>query len=468
MVKKDKNNQKMKLKLNNNGFIYVTKYSEKFRKLIIGIAEKSALTSLGKKSLSNIGIFLFGSPSRQEMIDESDADIMIIRKNDNEEYLKFREEFIKNLEKEKFPKIDVPMWGNLTECKNYLECSIIEGNQVIEAKFIYGDETIVYELSQMRKKFCTKDKFERIILFQKLYFDQYYKQRTIKGIKNVKYGHGGTRDFMFLTWFCNLIDISEGKRINFEDKIPYVYKSLGDIYSRKIIKFEEYKKFLKSIETVLILRNKILIQNRGTKNEGLTYLDEGTMKKLFTKKLFNESNIKSHNDLKIVLENDLENVKQLKLYLWNLFIEYLKKEKGLIWQRNFKKILMGEFDKHLISNIAQNDILSRTAVIWNFDKLKDVKLFNNVFVEFSKCNQWEVLASICCHAKCPSKVLDDITKRIGKKRGYEYILKIIARNKNTNRESLKRIINNPNLEERFRIVAEIAYNKGVKKANELR
>jgi len=70
MVKKDKNNQKMKLKLNNNGFIYVTKYSEKFRKLIIGIAEKSALTSLGKKSLSNIGIFLFGSPSRQEMIDE--------------------------------------------------------------------------------------------------------------------------------------------------------------------------------------------------------------------------------------------------------------------------------------------------------------------------------------------------------------------------------------------------------------
>ena len=115
----------MKLTLDNNGFIYVAEYSEKFRKLIIKIAEKSALNSLGNKSLSKIGIFLFGSPSRQEMIDESDADIMIIRKNDNEEYLKFREEFIKNLEKEKFPKIDVPMWGNLTECKNMLKDMIL-------------------------------------------------------------------------------------------------------------------------------------------------------------------------------------------------------------------------------------------------------------------------------------------------------------------------------------------------------
>jgi len=57
---------------------------------------------------------------------------------------------MKNLEKEKFPKIDVPIWGNLIECKNYLEHSITEGNQVIEAKFIYGDETIDYKLSQMR------------------------------------------------------------------------------------------------------------------------------------------------------------------------------------------------------------------------------------------------------------------------------------------------------------------------------
>jgi len=169
-----------------------------------------------------------------------------------------------------------------------------------------------------------------------------------------------------------------------------------------------------------------------------------------------------------MLKNYLENIKQLKLYLWNLFIEYLKKEKGVIWQRNFKKILMGEFDKHLILDIAYDDILSRTAIVWNLDKLKDVKLFNNVFTEFSKCNQWEVLASICCHAICPSKVLDKITTSIGKKKGYEYILKIIARNKNTSKESLKKIMNNYNLEERFRIVAEIAYNKGVEKANELR
>lgn len=458
----------METMLKNNGFIYITRYSEEFRKLIIKIAKKSELNAFGQKHLNKIGIFLFGSPSRQEMINESDADIMIIREKDSEEYFKFRKEFMKNLEKERFPKIDVPIWGNLRDCENYIKYSITEGNQVIEAKFIYGDETIDSQISQMKQKFCTKDKFERIMLFQKLYFDQYYEQRTIKGVKNVKYGHGGTRDFMFLTWFCNLLDVSEGKRINFDDNFPYVYKSLGDIYSRKIIKPEEYKKFLKSIEIVLILRNEILIQNRGTKNDGLTYLDEETIKKLFVKKIFNGDNIKSFNDLKIVLNNDLENVKELKLHLWNLFIEYLKKEKGEMWQKNFKKILLGKFDEYLILNIAKNDILSRIAIIWNLNKLKNVSLFNKIFTEFSKCNQWEVLASICCHADCLTNILDDIATGIGKKKGYEYILKIIARNKNTNRKSLKKIMDDYNLEERFRMVAEIAYNKGVKKANELR
>ncbi len=70
----------------NEGFVYVTNYSPRFRKLIQDIAEK-AEQSIPCKKLNGIAIFLFGSPSRQEMVDESDADIMIIREADNEDYL---------------------------------------------------------------------------------------------------------------------------------------------------------------------------------------------------------------------------------------------------------------------------------------------------------------------------------------------------------------------------------------------
>src|SRR3989344_5021187 len=212
-----------------NGFIYVVGYSNKFRKLIEEISRRSAEISKNI-NLNDIGIFLFGSPSRQEMIEESDADILIIRKENNQEYYNFREVFMRELEKENFPKIDVPDWGTLKECETYIEKSITEGNQVIEASFVYGDELVLEEVLKLKEKYCTIDKFERVICFQKLYFDQYYKQRTINGIKNVKYGHGGTRDFMFVTWLSNLFDIAEGKMINFDYNFPYIYKSLNQMY----------------------------------------------------------------------------------------------------------------------------------------------------------------------------------------------------------------------------------------------
>src|SRR3989338_262677 len=94
----------------NGGFVYVTNYSYKFRKLIQNIAER-AEQAIPSKKLNGVGVFLFGSPSRQEMVDESDADIMIIREKDSEDYLFFKKEFIRLIEKENFEKIDIPDWG---------------------------------------------------------------------------------------------------------------------------------------------------------------------------------------------------------------------------------------------------------------------------------------------------------------------------------------------------------------------
>jgi len=450
----------------NGGFVYVTNYSYKFRELIQCIAEKAEQVIPCKK-LNGIAIFLFGSPSRQEMVDESDADIMIIREVDNDDYLIFRNEFIKLLEKENFEKIDVPDWGNYEDCEAYIKDSITEGNQVVESKFIYGDYEVNNHIESLKTKYCTKERFEMVLCFQKLYFDQYYTQRTKPGVKNVKYGHGGTRDFMFLTWFINLIDSSEGRKINTEDNFPLAYKSLSSLYERRLINLEDYTKYSESVNVVLILRNEILIQNKWTPEAGLTYLDEKTFSLLFKRKFFKEDSIIDEISLKNYLEGHIKNVAELKQKIWGLFISYLNSSRGYDWADKFRKFLEGNLIKSEINLIENSDVLLQMAVVWNLSLAKDHSMFEEIFNTYSKSDKWVILASLCCHNECPDKILNKIVDK-GCKKGYEYLLRIISRNKNVSKETLKKIIDNPHLEYRYKIVAKTAYEKGVEKANELR
>jgi len=450
----------------NGGFVYVTNYSYKFRELIQNIAERAEQVIPSKK-LNGIGIFLFGSPSRQEMVDESDADIMIIRERDSEDYLLFRKEFIRLIEKENFEKIDIPDWGNYKDCEHYIADSITEGNQVIESKFIYGDYSVNSYIETLKSKYCTKEKFEKVLCFQKLYFDQYYAQRTKPGIKNIKYGHGGTRDFMFLTWFVNLLDSSEGRKINIEDNFPLAYKSLSSLYERRLISLEDYREYSESVNVVLILRNEILIQNKWTSEAGLTYLDEKTISLLFKRKSFKDDSLIDEPSLRSYLEKHIKNVAELKQRIWDLFISYLDSSRGSIWADKFKNFLIGKITLQDIDQIDNSDVLLQMAVIWNLRLEKDLLIFNEVFNRYSKSDKWVVLASICCHNDCPDKILNTLVDK-GCNKGYEYLLRIISRNKNVSKETLKKIIDNPNLEYRYKIVAKTAYERGIEKANELR
>ncbi len=449
----------------NGGFIHVANYSHSFRQLIQSLAETAEKMIPGKK-LEKIGIFLFGSPSRQEMIEESDADIMIIREKDTTDYALFRSEFITLLEKLKFAKIDIPDWGNYEDCEKYIKHSITEGNQVVEAKFIYGDLNVNKFIEQLRDQYCTVERAEKVFAFQKFYFDQYYKQRTKANLKNVKYGHGGTRDFMFVTWLVNVLDLIENRKINVEDNFPIIYKSLSSLYERRIIEIEDYLKYLESVNVVLILRNEILLQNKWTSEEGLTYLDEKTISTLFKREIFKEDSIKNTEELKNYLESHISTIKELKDKMWDLFISYLKKSRSEEWSELFKNFINKEFKEDNLQKAKNADDLIKMAVIWNINK--DNSDFEKVFEEFSNASSWAVLASLCCHFQCPDKILRKIVDGYGSKKGYEYILRIISRNKNVSKETLNAIITNPGLESRYKIVAETAYEKGVEKANELR
>ena len=451
----------------NEGFIYVTNFSLKFRTFIQSTAEK-AESMLPSRKLDGIGVFFFGSSSRQEMIDESDVDIMIIREKNSSDYILFRSEFIKLLEKENFAKIDVPEWGTFRDCQAYIIHSVTEGNQVVEAKFVYGDISVSDYIERLRERYCTQNRFEKVLCFQKLYFDQYYKQRTAQGARNVKYGHGGTRDFMFVTWFINILDAVDKRRTNIEDSFPMIYKSLSSLYERKLINFENYKKYIDGANVILILRNEILIQNRRTEEEGLTYLDERTLKILFKRKIFKDDSINDEFSLKTYLEFHLNNIAELKQLIWDLFIGHLSRSRGVEWLRKFQDFLNGKVSLEDTVPIDDNNELLQMSLIWNISQKKHAPSFRKVFDKYKRSQSWAVLASLCCHPECPQDVLDFIANGKGYKKGYEYLIRIVSRNKNVSNETLKKIINNPKLEHRYKIVAKTAYEKGIEKANELR
>lgn len=443
-----------------DGFQHVREYSKLFTELITSVAMLCEKKIFREKKMRGMGIFLFGSPSRQEMVSDSDADILIIREENVERFSEFKEEFMRELQKYDFSKIDIPDWGTIKDCEQYAECSITEGNQVLESRFIYGDPLIAQKVEQIKKRYCTINKFERVIVFQKFYFDQYYKQKMrVGGIKNIKYGHGGTRDFLFANWFSSLIE----QKQTFTTKEPLIKESILTLYKHNLISNQECKKYLQSCAIVTVLRNEVLVNNNGTTDEGLTYLDERSLKLLLHSKIFPE--IHKVENLRNFCSKHMNEVKQLKLKIWALFKDYLEKERGKKWIDDFNAMEKGD-----ISNygriVESSDVIKQVCLIWSLNRKKHERFFRIVLKKLSNSRDWEVLCSICCHQDCPEDILDKIATHQGFEKGYEYILRITARNKNTSIQTLKKIAENKNLEERYRIVAMTACARGVEKANE--
>ncbi|MEM4240288.1 MAG: nucleotidyltransferase domain-containing protein [Candidatus Woesearchaeota archaeon] len=436
-----------------NGFEFVRCCTIKIREDICRIATECE-RKVGK--LDGIAVFFFGSLARQEMIPESDLDILIIRKKDTPQYFAFRKEFIKQVSALNFCKVDIPEWGTLKDCRIAISKSITEGNQVAESLFVYGDLSIHDAVEKLKKAHNTVERRERVICFQKLYFDQYYAQKTRpNGVMNVKYCHGGTRDFLFPYWFALL------KSYDFPSEESSVENSILFLLKKRIIPITMCARYYKSAEFLILLRNAILALNRGTSDEGLTYLDEATFHKIHAAHVFPK--LKTIDVLKKECMRQVHNNKLLKDLVWKLFLNHLKTARGSSWFKKFNIFLKGKIKS--MRQLPRKDVLLQVALIWGLSKRH--RLFSEIFRKLSSSKNWDVLCSLCCHKDCPPEILDKIGRGQGCVKGYEYVLKIIGRNKNTPFKTLQAIARNNGLEERYRMVAETACSAGVIKANEM-
>ncbi|MBR9683168.1 hypothetical protein GOV03_01370 [Candidatus Woesearchaeota archaeon] len=424
---------------------------------------------IGNRNGEGIAAFLYGSPGRREMVCESDLDIMLVYRDESKDHIEFKDKFKEFAKPFKFCKIDLPEWGTLEEAKIFAERSITEGNQVLETRFICGDRDIRKEVTLIQEEFGRPERMTRNIVFQKFYFEQYFRQRIRNGAINVKYCDGGSRDYLFIHWFNQLMG---GKYSNWDlaqKGRPVAEQGLSNLYNNGLISSLEFSKAINALHFNLLFRNEILLANKGTSDEGLTFLDKRTLTAVFNRipNLMEQYGIESPQELAEQFDGQRFHIADIKKRIWNLMIDEKGKESNDFgWVMDFHKAYSPlTTEKERKCFLEENDLLMRIATIWGSSNSNQTNLLEEICKKEKDSNSWEIQASITTSPNCHPDYLHHIATGIGKETGYGYILRIISRNPNVKKETLEAISNDSKVEPRYTQCAVAALEYGRDAAN---
>lgn len=411
-----------------------------------------------------IAIFAYGSPGRYELAGgDSDADIFIAEPSRSDDGDRLNKKLKQRWDAFDFSKVDVPPWSTYEDIDTFLRTSLVEGNQVLETRFLCGDEDVRRNVEEKKKKFDSPHRELINIIFNRLYFDQYFKQRVRDGAKNIKYCNGGTRDFLFFYWYDRLFQKINGEETSLSGLTqPKIREGLERLMMEGSISGEQFGKAIEAVNGLIELRTDALIANRGTEERGLSILDDSLIRRL-------------QRDFQYP---DEETIKNFFDYITKSLDEAVK----IVWKRTLEvgSIFYGEKWKEQIElarsintsqrdrlNIPDTDAPTRIALLWGTSNSGDKEGFEILSKRYLGTTEWGILASIVCNPLCKSSVLHEIGTGIAKERGYGYILRIIGRNKNTDKETLKQIAEDPKIDKRYNEVAKTALEVGNQGANNL-
>ncbi len=416
-----------------------------------------------------IAAFLYGSPGRREMVCESDLDTLLIYKDNSSNYKEFKNKFKELTQPFQFCKIDLPEWGTLEEARIFAQRSITEGNQVLECRYICGDEEVAREVKEIQKQFGNPERMTKNIVFQRFYFEQYFKQRIRDGAINVKYCNGGSRDYLFIHWFNQLMvrKYPDWGQMNVDR--PVAETGIINLYKNGLIDSLEFGRSIEALHFNLLLRNEILLINKKTKDEGLTFLDDKTLKNVFDSmpELMKEYNIKIPNELKDVFDKQRFHIAGIKDRIWNLVIEEQGKELGnKNWANDFRKAYALETPEDERQKFLDDkNILIKIALIQGASDSGQKNLLNEITNRERHSNSWEIQASLTTSPYCSPEYLHWVGTGIGKDKGYGYLLRIVSRNPNVKQETLESIAYDEKVEQRYKQCAKAALEHGKNAVN---
>ena len=210
------------------------------------------------------------------------------------------------------------------------------------------------------------------------------------------------------------------------------------------------------------LRTDILLVNRETSDRGISVLDDDLIKRLqATYRYPHSANVKSFFDEVTATVNKSVNI------VWERTLRIGSElyEEG--WKDNVKSALSTRTLREERERLPDTDTTTRIALLWGATNANDKDSFETFSRRYAGTREWGVIASIACSPLCNTKMLHDIGTGIAKERGYEYILRVVSRNRNTSPETLQSIAQDPKLEERYTEVARTALHFGNQYANNL-
>ncbi len=447
------------INLGKDGLKLCIEETRKFDKLIRDSYEKIGLEIYGTNPTPGVAIFAYGSPGRRELIGgDSDADLVLIERERTEKSKELRKKLKEKWETFGFSKVDIPSWGTYKEIETYLEKSLVEGNQILETRFLTGDSLVLQEVFEKKKKFNSIERGLENIIFNKLYFNQYFRQRIRNGALNLKYCHGGSREFLFVYWHDYLDRMINGDPDD-PSYIPRIESGLNRLVLQDKIKKKELTNILEAINFSTELRSDVLFLNRTTRDRGLTFLDNETLKRL------NNIGYPEPEAIRSYFEEYRLRIKNLSNLVWEETIKKAGKLRGNLWEEHFKEAYKTETNEISRGKIPSDDPLLSTALIWGATESGQKELFNFLANKHNQSENWSVIGSIVCSPLCDEKILHHFGTGQLKEEGYGYLLRVVARNKNVSKETLKSIAEDPKLEKRYTEVAEAALTKGNESAN---
>jgi len=153
-----------KAKLGESAFNMVITMTEMFDENVRHTYQKTAETIYGSPNTPGLATFAYGSPGRIELIGgDSDADILLVEEKVTEETRRFRKLFKERLSKFNFSKVDITGWGSYDDLDVYLGKSLVEGNQILESRFLIGDENVRETVEQKKRDYNSIERELKIL-----------------------------------------------------------------------------------------------------------------------------------------------------------------------------------------------------------------------------------------------------------------------------------------------------------------
>ena len=433
--------------------------TQQFDRIVKGVYELTAKDIYGTENPKGLAIFAYGSPGRIELIGgDSDADIFLCEDKRTSESIQFRRLLKDRLGKFDFSKVDLTSWGSYNEIEIYLQKSLVEGNQVLETRFLVRDEKVSNEIEKKKKEYDSIERGLSNIIFSRLYFNQYFRQRIRNEAINIKYCLGGSRDFLFVGWYdkLNRMILNEEQDNSYQ---PRVKMGLQKLFEKGKITERELIDTIEAINFSMVFRSDVLRINKNTSDRGLTFMDEPTLQRLQMIG-YPESEV-----TKRTFEKYRKSINKVSQMIWDETIKKAGQIRGQKWEKLFRDAISSQTSQSKRMKISSDDPLIRISLIWGASEANEEPLLKSLAIKHRDTDDWATIGSLVCSPYCPHEILHHFGTGIAKDEGYGYLLRVIARNKNIGKETLEDIARDPRLEKRYTEVAEAALNEGDKSAN---